>query len=83
MLPKNKAGNLAGTRTITNNLGLRGVEQINPDQPFAGTRIICLGDSVTFGYSVSGNEHAYPAVLEGLLRKELSRVQVINADEEM
>ena len=44
-------------------------------------RIVCLGESLTFGWGVDGAE-TYPRVLEGLLRGKVpgyDRVEVINA----
>lgn len=54
----------------TNSLGFRSPEVLNPKK---GVRILCLGDSVTFGWGVS-EEESYPA----LLHKSLG-VEVINA----
>lgn len=46
-------------------------------------RIICLGGSTTYGWSVDRPEQAYPALLEDLLRADLpagyTDVEVINA----
>ena len=54
----------------TNSLGFRGEEL--PSQK-SGFRVLCVGDSVTFGWGVE-EEEAYPS----LLRKELS-IEVVNA----
>ncbi len=62
-----------------NNLGLRGAD-IMLEKPEGVTRIVCLGDSFTFGEGVR-EEHTYPARLEAILSGRLSgeRFQVINA----
>ncbi len=70
---------VAQTPTKTNNLRLRGDYDVDPDQDFEGTRIMCIGDSVTFGYCVSGNPAAYPAVLESTLQQRGVQCQVLNA----
>jgi hypothetical protein len=41
------------------------------------TRIVCLGDSVTFGYRLPWSE-SYPVVLEEILLKTKRRVEVFN-----
>lgn len=69
---------VAGTPTRTNNLGLRGDYDIDPKADYDGVRILCIGDSVTFGYTVSGNAAAYPAVLERDLRGQGVECQVLN-----
>lgn len=78
LFPANNTFLCANTPTTTNNLRIRGDEDIDPTQEFAGTRILCLGDSVTFGYCASSNQTAYPARLESLLRSQGHRVQVLN-----
>jgi len=61
-----------------NKSGLRGKEL----RPLAknSVRILCLGDSFTWGWGTNDNE-AYPAVMEGFLQKRypLLDVQVLNA----
>ena len=59
-------------RFDTNSLGLRGDE---PED--RAHRVVCLGDSVTFGWDASGDERTYPARLEQELT-ELD-VDVVNA----
>ena len=76
--PANSNFLCADTPTTTNNLQLRETENIDVRVPYQGTRIICLGDSVTFGYCASGNEKTYPALLEKILRSRGYKVQVIN-----
>lgn len=78
VFPENKEFLVAGTPTRTNNLGFRGDEWIDAGAGHAGLRVLCVGDSVTFGYTVSGNAQAYPAVLERLLREKGVACQVIN-----
>lgn len=62
--------------TTTNSLGLRGVEvEINKGDKF---RIICVGDSWTYGWGANNNE-TWPAVLQQELhQKGLKQVEVIN-----
>jgi lysophospholipase L1-like esterase len=55
-----------------NSLGLRGPE---PRTPRPRRRILCLGDSITFGYGV-GDDETYPAALGRAL--EGSGVEVVN-----
>lgn len=60
-------------RVITNAQGLRRMEDLEfprPDRP----RILCVGDSYTFGASVH-NPHAYPQLLERLA----PHLEVVNA----
>ena len=54
----------------TNSLGLRGPEI---DSPKKHLRVLCLGDSVTFGWGVE-EQNAYPALLQQKIMAE-----VINA----
>ncbi len=70
---------IAGTQATTNNLGLRGQPNVDLDTPYSGTRILCLGDSVTFGYAVTDDSAAYPAALERQLRGQGIDCQVLNA----
>jgi hypothetical protein len=59
----------------TNSMGLRGPEMDNPKDKF---RIVCVGDSVTFGWGVS-YEESYPARLERSLADQGYDVEVVNA----
>lgn len=63
----------------TNNLGFRGDEPIDIDGGYSGLRFVCVGDSVTFGYTVPENAHTYPAVVERILRDKGWTCQVVNA----
>jgi lysophospholipase L1-like esterase len=74
----NRTFDVASTPTSTNNLRLRGDYDINLSVNYEGTRILCIGDSVTFGYAVSGNAAAYPAVLERNLQRRGVTCQVLN-----
>jgi lysophospholipase L1-like esterase len=68
-----------GKRVQTNALGLRNAE-IRPKEQGC-RRIICMGESLTFGWGVDETE-AYPRVLERLLRSRVTaggRIEVINA----
>lgn len=77
--PEDSEFTVATTLVHTNNLGLRGDEEVRPGRTEGeGLRILCVGDSVTFGYTVSDNEHTYPAVLERLLRDAGVPCRVIN-----
>lgn len=78
-LPLNSEIVVANTRTRTNNLGLRENDDIDIHQQPEVTRILCIGDSVTFGYTVTANEQTYPAVLERILQRNGLPCQVINA----
>ena len=55
-----------------NSLGFRGGEPQS-----AAQRIVCLGDSVTFGWGASRDQNAYPAVLQKLLAPR--QIDVVNA----
>ena len=54
-------------RIVTNSHGMRDAEPLPSDLPGL-IRIVCIGDSVTFGYGVKGEE-AFPNVLEALLQR--------------
>lgn len=67
----------ADTVVHCNNLGLR-----NPEIPLKKSvstkRIVCLGDSITFGFGVDGDK-PYPAILNKLLEEEpAGHYEVIN-----
>lgn len=63
-------------RCSTDSRGFRGPEVADAPAPGV-TRIVCLGDSITFGHGVDDDE-TYPAVLQELLRAHGS-YEVINA----
>ena len=42
-------------------------------------RIVCVGDSVTFGYNATTDKKAYPAVLQQLFDEHSEAIEVINA----
>lgn len=65
-----------GARITTNALGLRGAA-IGPKQP-GEVRILCLGESTTFGVKVS-DDKTYCTRLEELLRGAGGNYRVINA----
>lgn len=63
-----------GTIAVANRDGLRGLDA---ERPKKRTRVLCLGDSVTFGYAPDvKDDTTYPAILGGLLGSE--RFEVIN-----
>jgi len=64
-----------GKETTINALGLRGAE-ISVPKPTTKKRILCFGDSITFGYGVSDRE-SYPFLLGELLSPR--GVEVVNA----
>ncbi len=68
-----------GVRFTTNEYGFRDVP-VQPKGP-GMFRIVCLGDSVTYGTGVS-NEQTFPNVLEAKLRRRAGsalRIDVVNA----
>ncbi len=64
----------------TNSYGMRGAEPSSTDEPDV-LRIAAVGDSVTFGFLVKGEE-AYPSVLESMIREKIgpngSNIDVLN-----
>ena len=62
-----------------NNLGLRG-EDVSKSKAAKTWRVLCLGDSRTFGFS-AGQGHDYPTRMEERLRRHVRgrRLEVINA----
>lgn len=62
-----------------NNLGLRGIKAIQPKKNGV-YRIVCLGDSWTFGLNVP-REKSYPVLIEEYLQKHKFKksIEVINA----
>ena len=59
-----------------NSLGYRGPE-IHRKKPQGTIRILCLGDSLTFGDFVDDNE-AFPYQLQELFKQEVGKVEFIN-----
>lgn len=41
-------------------------------------KIVCIGDSITYGYTIQNRMDTYPSVLEGLFRDKGQNVEVIN-----
>jgi hypothetical protein len=67
--------------TIENNsLGFRGPEVRSDPSAKDAYRILCIGDSVTFGFNADQDD-SYPALLEGFLRARQpdKDIEVINA----
>ncbi len=67
-------------RVTTNSQGFRGKRPVGTQRPAGSLRVLCLGDSYTYGVGVD-DAAAYPALLETILQKRLPgrEVQVINA----
>ena len=65
------SNNYQGLRTETKNINL---EELVDNYP----RIVCFGDSVTFGWNVDYKD-SYPNILEKLLQKDYPKVKVINS----
>lgn len=69
-------GNAYASHVTTNPQGFRGTElHAKPGDRL----IIALGDSCTFGFGASDDEHTYPAQLEELFRQSGEPVAVVNA----
>lgn len=61
----------------TNSNGFRDIRNYEYEKPENTKRIIVLGDSLVFGYTVSAEE-SYPKQLEQILKEENFNVEVIN-----
>ena len=72
MVPNQQAYTLSFPVTI-NSLGFRG-----PELKTGLQRVLCLGDSITFGYGV-GDETPFPRQLEDRLNRDGAEFEVINA----
>src|SRR5579862_3103939 len=59
-------GTFMGKSVTINSMGLRGGEVVLPKPPGLH-RLVCFGDSITFGYGV-GDDETYPFALGGELR---------------
>jgi lysophospholipase L1-like esterase len=67
-----------GNHISYNAYGMRS-QEISP-QPRAGTlRILCIGDSITNGGTLTDQSQTYPALLEGFLRDHRFTAEVLNA----
>jgi lysophospholipase L1-like esterase len=69
------AGEFMQRRVEINSLGLRAPELTVP-KPAGRKRVLCFGDSITFGYGLS-NEETYPARLGELLADR--GIEIVNA----
>ena len=71
-------GEIEGIRYRINSLGFRG-DDIDREKPKGALRVLCLGDSTTYGVMVEGRR-IYTSVLERKLSEMLAprRVEVIN-----
>jgi lysophospholipase L1-like esterase len=76
----NGRAHIMGADVAINSLGLRDDRDISREKPAGVTRIVMLGDSVTFGFGVSGRETT-ASQLETLLatQRTPSRIEVLNA----
>ncbi len=72
VIPRQKDVQIAAARVSINSLGFRG-----PEPRGAPYRIVCLGDSVTFGWGISKDGDTYPAALGRVLGRR--DVEVLNA----
>ena len=78
-LRPNSNGIWGGVRVKINGKGLRGPELTHSKPPDV-LRILYLGDSVTFGYTLDSYTETFPYVVEDRLEKTLStEIQTINA----
>ncbi|MBI4718389.1 MAG: hypothetical protein HY763_11330 [Planctomycetes bacterium] len=71
-------GTYSGVPLVTNSDGYRS-QEISLEKPPGTRRVVCLGDSLTFGHGVAA-EDAYPQQLEQLLRRKSggSSFEVLN-----
>ncbi len=76
-LRPNFKGQAYASSVQVNSLGFRGPE-FDPDRK-TGLRVVALGDSCTFGFGVSDNDHTYPARLAAFLNQTHGPAEVINA----
>lgn len=77
-LKKGFNGEVFATRYKINSLGFRGPE-IERKKPDGALRVLCLGDSSTYGLMVPGHQ-IYPFILQGLLEQKFwpRKVEVVN-----
>ena len=68
----NSTGTVQSRTVVANSLGFRG-----PEVQERSHRVVCMGDSITFGWHASGNEGTYPHFLQQEL--EDLDVDVVNA----
>jgi lysophospholipase L1-like esterase len=65
-------------RIVTNSAGFRKEREVAPDKPAGTLRVVCLGDSFTFGTYLP-NHDTFPELLEARLIAGGHAVEVINA----
>jgi lysophospholipase L1-like esterase len=70
-LASNIPFNYSGLRIETRSINLKQIDLFSH-------RIVCFGDSVTFGWNLN-YENSYPSQLEQLLKKDFSQIKVINS----
>jgi lysophospholipase L1-like esterase len=71
------AGQGARETAAINNLGFRG-PNFTPGKSSTKFRVVCLGESSTFGYR-NGDDETYPFLLQKLCNRDRLPVEVINA----
>lgn len=75
--------NLSGARSIgsapvsTNSRGMRGRAEYTDEKPADTLRVVCIGDSFTFGNDSKGRD-TWPVLLESLLDEQLGATEVLN-----
>ena len=70
-LSSNIPFNYPGLRIETRSININEIENYSP-------RIVCFGDSVTFGWNFK-YEYSYPSVLERLLKKDYPDIKIVNS----
>ncbi|MCL4385645.1 MAG: SGNH/GDSL hydrolase family protein [Cyanobacteria bacterium] len=70
-LASNIPFNYPGLRIETKSINIKKIENYSP-------RILCFGDSVTFGWNLIYN-NSYPAILENLLKTSYPDLKIINS----
>ena len=81
LLWKHRPSSIATSGIKINSDGFRGEEIVKP-KPDDICRIICLGDSCTYGLLIKNDKDVYPKVLEAILNEKgiiKKKVEVINA----
>ena len=80
LLWKHKPSIIANNGIKVNSDGFRGADIVKP-KPNNVFRIVCLGDSCTYGLMIKNNRDVYPTILEKIINDENvinKKVEVIN-----